>query len=496
MLTDVAISPGKVKFSRKWFNPLYFILNNIIKDHSIRTVLVYGGKSSSKTVSIAQVTSKQSVIHGDNTIAFRKENVTLKTTLKKSYELAHKTMRIGQGFEKLEFLFRSRVNESEIVLKGLDDEEKAKGLESFRFLNLDELNQFLADEYEQFQMSLRGILGQKVFGSWNPVSEMSWVKRELIDTFEFIETDRFGTLPGPYSFVKISSDGTTVLIKTTYHDNYWIVGSPCGTYGFRDENLINYYEGLKTRNFNAYRINVMGEWGKIRTGGEFWKQFDEARHVAKVDIQKDSTLHISLDENVNPYVTQTFWQVFPYAKKINQVHEILSKSPENNAPKAAAQTARWLRSIGFDNKIFVYGDPSGNKRSTVDEESKSFFIKYIEALTSAGFIVEKRVDKVAPRVAMSGAFINAIYESNYAGWTITISDKCYASIEDYLLVKEDAEGKMAKIKETDDETKVRFEPRGHISDTKRYFMVRILSKEFEQFQGKKPSNLKKQLGYL
>lgn len=470
--TSIQTRP-KLKLNRNWFNPLYFILNEIIKENTIRTVLVYGGKSSSKTVSIAQITAKQAVTSSNSTIAFRKEGSIIKTTLKKSYDLAINSLRLRDAFERLEFMYRS-VFDSEIVLKGLDTEEKAKGIESYKYLNLDELNHFEPEEYDQFQMSLRGMPGQKLFGSWNPISETSWVKKSLIDQFEFVETAQFGTLPGPYSSIKVSTDGTTVLIKTTYHDNYWIVGSPDGTYGFRDENLIKYYEGLKTRNFNAYRVNVLGEWGAVQTGNEFWKQFDETRHVKQISVDTSTTIHVSLDENVNPYVTQSIWQVFPAVKKLKQVHEILSKSPDNNAPKSALQFSRWLKSINYNDVVFVYGDPSASRRSTVDENSASFYQKYIEVLVKEGFRVQSRVIKSAPEVALSAAFINDIYESNLNGWEITISDKCLVSIEDYLLVKEDAEGKMLKEKVKDKVTGITYEPRGHLGDAKRYMILEVL----------------------
>ncbi len=483
MLIEPKIQPYKLRLKRNWFNPIYFILNEIEKVPTIRTVLVFGGKSSSKTVSIAQLTTKQAVTKENSTIAFRKEGSLIKTTLKKSYDLAIKSLRVKDVFEPLEFMYRTEG--AEIVLKGLDNEEKAKGIESYKYLDIDELNHFELSEYEQFQMSLRGIDGQKLFASWNPISETSWVKKDLIDSFDWVETDVFGTLPGPYSFVKISTDSTTILIKTTYHDNYWIVGSPCGTYGYRDQNLINYYESLKTRNFNLYRVNVMGEWGQVRTGDEFWKQFDETVHVKPIGVDTETTIHVSLDENVNPYVTNTIWQINAAEKEIKQVHEILSKSPENNAPKAALQLVKWLRQIDYGNVVYVYGDPSAGKRSTVDENSASFFDKYIETLNKQGFRTDKRVSKSAPEVALSASFINDIYETNLFGWSISVSDKCVVSIADYLSVKEDAEGKMLKEKVKDKETGIVYEPRGHISDSKRYFLIRILSKEFELYKGKR-----------
>lgn len=146
--------------------------------------------------------------------------------------------------------------------------------------------------------------------------------------------------------------------------------------------------------------------------------------------------------------------------------------------------------------VFVCGDPSASKKSTVDENSSSFYEKYIAVLTSRGYKVTNKVMKSAPEVALSGAFINAIYETNLFGWSITISDNCTASIEDYMLVKEDAEGKMFKKKETDKESKIQYEPRGHISDSKRYLVLTIMEKEFKEYKGRKKSNLRNSLGHF
>jgi hypothetical protein len=147
---------------------------------------------------------------------------------------------------------------------------------------------------------------------------------------------------------------------------------------------------------------------------------------------------------VNPYVTETIWQA--HGSEMRQIKEILCKSPDNNAPKAALRLIEWMVSAGHRDMIFVCGDPSASKRSTVDENSSSFYSKFIEVLTSKGYKVQNRVMKSAPEVALSAAFINAIYENNLYGKSIMISDRCFSSIEDYLLVKEDAEGKMQKGK--------------------------------------------------
>ncbi|MEI8142843.1 MAG: phage terminase large subunit [Chitinophagia bacterium] len=263
-------------------------------------------------------------------------------------------------------------------------------------------------------------------------------------------------------------------LLSTYKDNYFI-------------NQEDYLEKLKIASGGSASVLAAiaaGVMGVIRTGSEFWKFFDEEKHVKPVVFDRSSTVHVSLDENVNPYVTQTIWQINSSEKHIKQVHEICSKSPNNNAPKAAKQFIEYLQSLNYSNVVYVYGDPSGAKRSTIDENNASFFDKYIAELKAAGYSVINRVGRSAPAIALSAAFINAIYEHNQDGWTITIADHCYSSIEDYIVVKEDEEGKMQKLKVKDKETGVTYEQHGHISDSKRYFIITVLKEAFENYRSR------------
>jgi phage terminase large subunit len=481
--------PGKLTLKRGWFNPLYFILNDLLKIESIRIILVYGGKSSAKTVSIAQVLSKECVVSADSSICFRKQSNIIPTTLKKSFNLAIEQTRIQNAFQRMEFSYRC-FNQAEIVLKGLDDEEKAKGVESYKYLYIDELNHFAKEEYDQFNMSLRGIAGQKILASWNPVSETSWVKKELVDQYEFVETKY--KLPCEDSFVKISTDGKVVLIKTTYQDNYWINGSPDGSYGYRDENLIAEYEKLKITDFNAYRVNVKGEWGIRRTGGEFWKQFSEEKHVKPVSYLK-APIHVTLDENTKPYVTVSIWQVI--GQEIRQIHEMPCKTPENNAPKAARKFIQWLNRIEHQDLVYVYGDPSSKKGSTSDENNRSFYDKFFAELAISKVRYVNRVIKSAPEVALSAAFINEIYETELNGWKIVVNVSCTTSIEDYLVVKEAPTGEMLKPTALDPETNKRYETHGHFSDAKRYFLIELLKDEWYKWK-QRSTNLLMQSGYF
>ena len=265
----------KIRLSKKWVNPLFWEIDKWAKDSRVAEVYVYGGKGSSKSWTLAQYVSLKGYTKNKSTLAFRKESSRIKLTLKKTFKGAIESMRLKDCYEHLDFKFRGQGYE--ISLTGLDDPEKAKGVEGFDYVLMDELNQFSKEEHEQVALSLRGKEGQILFGTWNPVSEDMWVKTELIDSEEWIEVDH--TLPSPDSYVKVSSDGTKVLIKTDYRDNYWAVGSPCGTYGFVDDKLIKKYERLKTLNHHSWLVNVKGEWGQSQNEKPWLYDFKKDRHL-------------------------------------------------------------------------------------------------------------------------------------------------------------------------------------------------------------------------
>ena len=95
-----------------------------------------------------------------------------------------------------------------------------------------------------------------------------------------------------------------------------------------------------------------------------------------------------------------------------------------------------------------------------------------------------RIGRSAPGVAISGAFINEIFETGFAGWSIEVDRRCTKTIEDFVMTKEAADGTILKKRETDKDTKVSFERHGHYSDDWRYFVTTILPGEFLQYKSR------------
>lgn len=468
-------------FKKKYFNPLYFIIKDIIKIPTIRTVLVYGGKSSAKTASLCQNFAVQAYVHNSNTIAYRKESSIIPTTLKKSFNLAIDSTFLFPAVEKQDrrYLFNTEDNlKAEIVMKGCDDPEKAKGIESYKYVYLDELNHFDQLEFEQFDMSLRGIPGQKIFGSWNPVDENSWVKTELVDKYQWIETD--WKLPCENSFVRISSCGSVILIKTTYEDNYWIYGSPDGSYGYRDENLINLYEGMRTKNANSYKVNVLGEWGKTQYGGEFLKGWRTEIHTGEHPYNPKLPVHLIFDENVNPYFPCGIFQF--EGKHIWLVHAIAMKNPSNTVKAMGREIAAVLHRWGHkaEDIVFVGGDPTSQKEDVKSEKGHDFFRIIMGEI--AEFRPRRATLTGPPSVKASAEFVNAILEHNAQGLTISVDKKSRVAIIDFENTKEDKNGKIDKTTATDPITKVTYQPYGHFVDILRYFVCFTFPHEYILYQ--------------
>jgi phage terminase large subunit len=480
-------------FNPKLFNPLYWHLIQLLRDEKIRYIFIEGGSSAAKTFTICQAISVDGFANEYSSMVFRRFQINIVDSVYSSFKAAIKGLQMDDFYTPQQHLIIGD-EKTRIRFRGLDDEENIKGIEDFNVVYNNEWSQFTEDQWTQQRKRLRGRPNQKFICDWNPISSKLWQYENWIDKDEWIDQPleipgkKYGSLNQDFAFKRINKKGNAAWIKVTFRDNYWIVGHPTGKGGYLDQHTLDDYEFDRIHKPNMYRVYANGERGILRTGGEFWNQFDETKHVKPLKVEP-GTIHVSLDENVMPYVTIGCWQLIK--KDFRQVHEIPCRAPNNNAPKAAGQLAKWLQAINYQDVVYVYGDPSSSKRSTIDPNNSSFYDKFIEVLRVAGFHVVNRVARAAPEVALSAAFINEIYESNLFGYSITIGDSCKVTIDDYCTVKEDKDGTMLKTKIKDPLTLQTYEPNGHYSDQKRYFIIGMLQAEFNQYK----SRSKKVFGY-
>ena len=500
----------KVYISYKRFNPNFHHLKKALVDDTLRFIFLIGGSSSAKSFSVAQVMLLFCLTHGYNTRVYRKTGATISDSIYKTFQEAAKSMGVYKLFQFKENKIEC-INGSYITFSGLDDPEKIKGLDSYQFVVCEELSDFDEVDFKQIKKRLRGRPGQKIISMFNPISEEHWIKKNIFDKelLHEISNHLYGelkdsstgkVLPKEFSTItnkylnserKMLNPRTgkeevhapdTLILKSTYLNNFWVVGSPCGTYGFYDRQAVADFDKDKTRDYNYYRIYALGDWGSIKTGGEFLHAFNGGKHRAKFPYRKELPIHISVDNNVLPYISISFFQVDGLA--IRQIHEICAEDPFNTVTKAAEMARLWLEGIGYEDIIFLHGDASTKNGNTIDEEKRSFLDKFIEGL-EISFKVEDRVPASNPPVALSGEFINAVLSSNIYGLSIGIDDSCTKSIRDYENVKKDVNGGILKKRVKNKETGQTYEEYGHLTDTLRYVCVDVFNDEYKRFSLKR-----------
>lgn len=476
------------QFHPRLFNPLFWHLLEALRDENIRYIYVEGGSSAAKTYSICQALMVDMYQYEYNTAVFRRFHIDIADYVYASFKMVRESLEFQDYYKCQQDLMKSSDGVANIVFKGLDDEDRVKGMENINVVYMNEWNQFTEAQWGQMRKRLRGRTNQKFICDWNPISSELWNYKSWLDVDEWQDMPlsidncptKYNSLNPEYAFKRKNKKGDSIWIKVTYRDNYWIVGHPSGKGGYVDEHILADFERDRIHKPNLYRIYANGERGVIRTGGEFWVSFNEVNHIKPISYVPGRTLHVSCDQNADPYVTLSIWQ--PIGDNIRQIHELPCYSPDNNAPRSARKLAVWLRHIGYTDVLYVYGDPSGNNRSTVDYNSSSFFDKFIEELIENGVHVNNRVARAHPEVALSAAFINDIYEFGYGGYSITISDNCKVSCLDYSVVQIDKDGTMLKTKVKDKASGRTYEPHGHFSDAKRYFITTYLGAEFKQYK--------------
>lgn len=471
----------EIEFNPDLFNDLYWHLKEDLNNPLIRFIYMYGGSSASKTYTYVQSDITALIENqNENVMVLRKYGVDIKDSIYSDY------VKIINDWD-LQDYFKCQINYIEclatgsyIRFRGLDDSEKIKGLANFKRVVLEEISQFDEVDLKQIRKRLRGRKNQQIIGLFNPIDETHWLKTEVFDKEELIEVITDTNITSKH----ISDKGNFVVYKVNYLNNYFIVGKwdEKGNLigGFVDQHTIDDFEKDKVDDFNYYQIYGLGNWGKLRTGGEFWKDFNTNLHVHNNVWKKELPLHIVWDENVNPHITCTIWQI--EGTNVYQIDEICLGDPHNRVLDACNEFKKRYPQHEVSG-LFIYGDRTSIKEDTKMEKGENFFTKIQQYLSI--YPHKLRMQRRNPSVALSGAFINEIYRSTYKGISISIGSNCKKSLFDYQYALEDSDGTIKKSKKTNPVTKVSYEEFGHCSDTKRYFLTVAFEKEYNDYLGVK-----------
>ncbi len=239
---------------------------------------------------------------------------------------------------------------------------------------------------------------------------------------------------------------------------------------------------LKRINPIKYQRYVEGDWEvQDVVEGAFWKSFEYEKHVGEVKLTQDP-IHVTFDENVNPYPATGIWQIDTIEMPeedhyhVRQIHEISLKHPNNKLNKVAAELDRWCKMNSWKDIIYLYGDPTSAKEDTKLQAGYNYFTLMKKELESKGYTVRIRKLPSSPSVALSAAFINSIFEIEYGNIKITIDENCKDSINDFTQAREGPDGKMLKPKTQG------IELHGHYSDSARYLLVEAFKNQYRQYQ--------------
>ena len=497
----------------KKLNPNGFYLLKYLQDATLRFIILYGGSSSGKSYSVAQTILIQTLQDGENTLVMRKVGASIQKTIYEDYKVAAKGLGIDHLFKFQQNTIKCLYNGAKIDFSGLDDPEKIKGISNYKRVHLEELSEFDEPDLKQIRKRLRGKVGQQIICTFNPVSETCWIKKKLSDTEKWHDVSMTVEIAGkalPEELTKVKSirmNSTKsilnpktrqieehapdmVVIQSTYLNNFWVVGSPDGTYGYYDEQCIADFEKDRLNDPDYYNVYALGEWGVIRTGSEFFGSFHRGRHSGEHLYKPDLPIHISVDNNVLPYISVSYWQVdLSTGIKIWQFHETCAESPNNTVKKSTKLVGKYLKDIGYCDKVYLHGDASTKAANSIDDEKRSWMDLFIDTLQKEGFEIEDKVGNKNPSVAMTGEFINAIFDEIVPGIEIGIDESCTVSLEDYMSVQKDANGAILKTKVKNKTTMQTYEEHGHLSDTFRYVVTDLCLEEYTAFSNRRKRNL-------
>lgn len=488
----------KLRFNWKLFNPNFHHLEREFANTARRFLWFYGGSSSAKSYSIAQaVVIIAALVEGSDTLVFRKVSATLEETIFKDFVTVINTLKLN-AFFKINYRRITCVNGATIIFKGLDNSEKIKGISGFKRVVMDEISEMELADFKQIRKRLRGRLGQQIICAFNPIDEEHWIKKEVFDKQGKVQlsnslVDRNGILKldidplytevaekwegNPLTAGGIAKPSNFVVVRSTYLNNYWVVGSPCGTFGFYDTQTIIDFEHDKVNDYDFYCIYGLGFWGKLDKGGEMYKSFDTKRHVTpSVPYDPEKPLHLTFDENVNPFMTLDIFQAEDL--KAWQIDEICLEDPRNTLKHTIQEFAQRYPPNGLT--VFIYGDATSKKADVKLEKGVNFFTLIENQLKDAGYTVLRRVPSKNPNVDLRCNWFNEVL-NGLDGIEVRFGDNCTRTIGDYKYLKQASDGGKHKEKQKNPVTGVVYEKYGHNTDANDYFFTYYFANSFAKF---------------
>lgn len=316
--------------------------------------------------------------------------------------------------------------------------------------------------------------------------EINECQEQTLD-LAFSRAGRWECEPRPKPIILATCNPSNNWVKERVYDR-WKNGSLSANWLYIPSKITDnpylteeYKENLKNMPKYKYKVLVEGDWDiKLKVGGEFYKCFELDKHVGKFEYDSSLALHISFDDNVNPYLPAGIFQIKQVGEwyEARMIDEIAGISPGNTVKSVCAEVSRKYH--GHTSGMFIYGDATANKEDTKLEKGYNFFRLILDYLKD--FKPTLRLQNSNPSVVMRGNWINTVFEKEIGGIKVVFDERCKRAINDFIGLKEAADGTKLKEMETDPKTKVRYQKVGHFTDLFDYFLCTAFAGEFLKWQ--------------
>lgn len=421
------------------YNPHF---EDFFSDESFYKIL-YGSAGSGKSYAIAQKLVLRCLNEQGHTCwAFRKvstyvEQSVFATILKVVDDCDAKSL---VHVNKTQKTIHFKNNGNKIICAGLDDEEKIKSILSVTIAWVEEATEFNEQDINQLDLRMRGesSVYRELILSFNPVSELHWIKRKFFDDVT------------PGIAAKLYTN------HSTFRENFFLD---------RDykERLIQNH----SHDPNNYRVYVLGEWGKVVTGQEYYKNFHEDTHVKACEYDDSLPIHLTFDFNTAPYMSASVWQIAKVEDKyeVRGLDELVMKHPKNSTEDTCYEFLdRWGDKCSQG--LLIYGDATGRARKTSSKKTDYMIIEQI----LGHLIVEMRVPRSNPLPQDKHTFMNRMMFGTFPIQMYVHPDMKF-TLQDLTHVLEDQDRKKVKARARDPVSKQIVEKFGHFSDGMDYFFM-------------------------
>ena len=226
--------------------------------------VVKGSRASKKSTTIAlNLICRLMEYPLSNALVLRKTAATLKDSCYAQLKWAINRLGVREYWKwrvnplELEYLPTGQ----RIIFRGLDDAMKITSITVARghlnFAWLEEAYECDEEDFNRVDESLRGKLPEGYFIQWsisfNPWSASSWLKARFFD----------------------KQSANVLTLTTTYLCNEWLSDA--------DREL---FEEMKKNDPQRYKVAGEGEWGV--EGGQFFREFEESKHVVRAfDVPRE-----------------------------------------------------------------------------------------------------------------------------------------------------------------------------------------------------------------